>query len=169
MQRRCCCPPERDRALFFQLVLHLIPKRGASETGFHDIVAVALMAVESGRPGDILVNAFGEGIGFLENHADMSPYRYGIDRGTVDVFGVKEHLALCRGAGYELVHSVEGPERRAFPAAGRADYGGHRLSRKGDGEFLNGDKTIGVNDIQLLGGKGDMIGGELQGVFFVHR
>ena len=71
MQRRCCCPPDRPRALFFQAVLHLVPQGCAPQRFPPARPARPYCARRAawGAVGDVVVDAHGEGVCLLEHHA----------------------------------------------------------------------------------------------------
>ncbi len=73
------------------------------------------------RPGDILIDAFGEWVGFLKHHPDAITHLDRIHLVCVDVFSIEHDLSLDRRAGVELVHAVEGPQQRGLSTAGWTD------------------------------------------------
>ena len=66
----------------------------------------------------------GEGVGLLEDHADLGPDLGGVHVVGVYVLIVIEDLAIDMGAGYQLVHPVEASKQGALPTAGGADERG---------------------------------------------
>src|SRR4029450_13874174 len=72
---------------------------------------------------DVAVDAHREGIGLLEDHADVAAHRDRIDLGVVDVLATEVDLTLEAEAAHQVVHAVEAAERGALPAARRTDEG----------------------------------------------
>ena len=73
--------------------------------------------------GHIVVDAHGEGIGFLKNHANAFPQMVYIDI-TIDIFPVQQNFSRDSAALDQVVHTVQAFEQRGFSAAGRTDKGG---------------------------------------------
>ena len=71
MHRRCCCPPERARAVVLQAVLDFVPecRRGEAALQISSSVGVSGTAVEAGAVGHVVEDGHGEGVGLLEDHA----------------------------------------------------------------------------------------------------
>ena len=97
MHRRCCCPPESDRPLCFSLSFTSSHRAAPAQGFFHQVVHVALEAVDARAPGDVLVDALGEGVGLLEDHADAAAHFHRVDVRGVEVLAVEEDLALGMG------------------------------------------------------------------------
>ena len=121
MQSRCCWPPESDRPLFLQLVLDLVPQGCAAQRLLDALVHVALVAIEAQPESDVLVDADGERVGLLEDHADVAPDRDRIDRLGVDILAAELDVALEAESADQVVHAVEAAQHGALAAAGRAD------------------------------------------------
>ncbi len=111
MHRRCCCPPESASPERLQDVLDLVPQGGLAQGAFDQIVHVSLIAVNACSPGDVLVNRLRKRVGLLEDHPDALADCHRIHAAGVQVFSIKEHLALCMRAGDQLIHAVEGPQQ----------------------------------------------------------
>ena len=77
--------------------------------------------MEPGAVGNIIINAHGEGIGALEHHAHLFPQKGYINALGVNVLSVQNHLAGYFYVGYQIVHAVEGFQKRGFSAAAWAD------------------------------------------------
>ena len=73
--------------------------------------------------GDVVEDRLGEGIGFLEHHADLAAQLDHVHVLAVDVLAVEQHLPFDPRAGDDVVHPVERAQEGGFAAAGRADEG----------------------------------------------
>jgi hypothetical protein len=112
-------------ARLVQPVFDLFPQAGFAQRGFHHLVSFGLGAPGRGfgAVGDVVVNRFGKGVGFLEDHADLGPQRHHIDILVVDIDAVQ-----CDGPGDAagvdgVVHAVQTAHEGRFAASGRADHG----------------------------------------------
>ena len=77
-----------------------------------------------GAVGHVVIDAHGEGIGLLEDHADLLAQPGGIHAGGIDILPAVVDLALDADAGDQVVHAVEGLEEGGLAAAGGPDEGG---------------------------------------------
>ena len=89
-----------------------------------------------GAVGDVVVDAHGEGIRLLENHADLPPQLVDVDLRGEDILPIVLDLALDAHARHEIVHAVERLEERRFAAAGGADEGRDAFFRDVHGHAL---------------------------------
>ena len=128
MHSRCCWPPDSDRPLCVQLVLDLVPQRGAAQRLLDLLGHVAAVAVQPQAEGHVAVDAHGERVGLLEHHADVAAHRDRVDGRVVDVLAAEVDVALEAEAADQVVHAVEAAQHRALAAAGRADEGRDRCS-----------------------------------------
>ena len=114
MQRRCCCPPESESPLLCSL--SLTSSQRAAPQGFSTFAAFPLVAVQAQAEGDVVVDARGERIGLLEDHADIAAHGNRVDRGIVDVAPAVMDVAFEAKAAHEVVHAVEAAQYRALAA-----------------------------------------------------
>ena len=156
MQRRCCCPPESSRPERLQLVLDLVPQGRAAERALDQLVHVAPIAVDPRTPGDVVVDALGERIRLLKDHADPAPQDDGVDVGARDQIAVKADIALHACAGDQVVHPVEASEQGALAAARWADQGGDLVARDIDRDLLDRQGRP-VPDGEAAGGEHDRV------------
>ena len=72
MHRRCCWPPESDRPARVQLVLDLVPERGAAQRRFDAVVEFGLrqLLIEPDAESDVVVDRHRKRRRLLEHHAD---------------------------------------------------------------------------------------------------
>src|SRR4030095_11983834 len=84
--------------------------------------------MDAGRPGDVIVDAFGERVGLLEYHADAVTHFYRIHILSIDILTIEGHFALDRCASIELVHTVKGSQQRGLATAGRSEDGCDRIA-----------------------------------------
>ena len=95
MQSRCCWPPESSSPERLSLVLHLVPQGRAAERPLDQLVHVAPIAVDPRTPGDVVVDALGERVRLLKDHADAAPQDDGVDVGARDQVAVEADLAFA--------------------------------------------------------------------------
>ena len=128
------------QGVLLQAVLHLVPDGGAPEGALHDVVQLGLApdAVGPGTVGNIVVDAHGEGVGLLEDHADLPPQGADIHTGGEDVLALVVHLAGDLHAGDQVIHPVQGLEEGGLAAAGGPDQGRDALLRHGEGDVVEG-------------------------------
>src|SRR4030042_461722 len=81
-------------------------------------------AVDAKAVDDIVEYAQGEGVGALEDHADLLPEVEEVGAGPVDVLSVDEDLPRDPDVLDKVRHPVERPEEGRLAAAGRPDEGG---------------------------------------------
>ena len=120
-----------------ELVLDLVPEGGAAERALDQLVHVAPVAVDPRPPGDVVVDALGERVRLLEDHADPAAQRRPASMsGPVMSLAVEADLALHPGAGDQVVHPVEAAQQRALAAARRADQRGDLVAGDVDRDVL---------------------------------
>ena len=119
-----------------ELVLDLVPQRGAAQRVLDALVELALrqLLVEPDAEGDVLVDRHRKRRRLLEHHADAGPQQVEIDTRIDDVEAVELHLSFGVLVRIKVVHPVEHPQQRRLPAARRADEGRHLVlvERQGD-------------------------------------
>ena len=120
-----------------ETILQFIPDGCLTKTSFHDFVQVALPgnAFQTGTIGYIIINALGEGVWLLENHAYMAAQHNGIDF-LVNIYAGKKDLAFYAASWNQIIHAVQSPEECGFAAAGRSDEGSNLVSFNAHGNFL---------------------------------
>ena len=114
------------------MVLHLIPDGRLAEGPLHNVIQPrpGADAVGAGAVGNIIVNAHGEGIGLLEDHADLlAQHRHILLRG-VDLMAVVGKRPGDLHIRNQVVHAVDGAQEGGFAAAGGADESGDLLFGK---------------------------------------
>ena len=72
---------------------------------------VAGKPMDFGTVGDIVENRFGEGIGFLENHAHLGPQEDDIDRSVVYVLLVQEYRPGDAADINGVVHPIQAAKK----------------------------------------------------------
>ena len=95
--------------IFLEPVLDLVPDGRAAQGFFYDVVKLCLVAdaVRSRTVGDVVVDAHGEGVRLLEDHADALAELVHIHGRIVNVFTLVGDLARDFHAAHEVVHPVE--------------------------------------------------------------
>ena len=114
-------------ARLLELVLDVVPERGAAEAALDELVHVALVAVDPRPEGDVLVDRLRERVRLLEDHPDAAADGDRIDRLREQVLAVEQDPALGAVRRDEVVHPVDRPQQRRLAAAGRADQRGDRV------------------------------------------
>ena len=125
MHSRCCCPPDSPSALFFSRSL-TSSQMAASRRDFSTISSSSArlrMPWVPGPVGHVVVDAHGKGIGLLEHHAHLLAQPGGVQVLVENILAFKAYLALDVNAGDQVIHAVEGFEKRGLAAAGGADEG----------------------------------------------
>ena len=123
-----------------QAVLDFVPQAGGFEGafgGFFEDGAFA-DAVDAQRVDDVFEDGLGEGVGFLEDHADAFAEGDDVDAGGVDFAAVDVDGAVDAAGVDEVVHAVEAAEEGGFAAAGGADEGGDSFFGDVRGRFVEG-------------------------------
>ena len=59
-----------------------------------------------GPIGDVVINTHWEGIGLLEYHAHLLPYKRGVHAGIVNILSVQEHLSIHLHAVHQIVENA---------------------------------------------------------------
>ena len=129
-------PARQAQPAGIELVLDLVPQRGAAQRILDALVEFALrqLLVKPDAEGDVLVDRHRERRRLLEHHADAGPQQVEIDTRIDDVEAVELHLSFGVLVRIKVVHPVEHPQQRRLPAARRADEGRHLVlvERQGD-------------------------------------
>ena len=116
------------QGILVEAVLDLVPEGGIAERLLDDLVECLLVAdaLEAEAVGDVVVNGLGEGVGFLEDHADVAAQGDDVDLRAVDVDAPDADLAAeDAGAVDRVVEPVEGAQEGGLATAGGADEGGN--------------------------------------------
>ena len=126
-----------ERALV-QAVFHFLPQRGAAQAALHRLVEHGSLAHagDAQAVDDVFVDGFGEGIRFLEDHADKSAQGDDFDRRIPDAAAGKLDVAGVTDAVDQLVHAVEIAQQSRFAAAGRSDERGDLALGNVEGDVL---------------------------------
>jgi hypothetical protein len=112
-----------------ELVLDLVPDRGAAKALLDQLVHVALVARHTRAERDVVVDRLGERVWLLEHHPDPAPDLDRVDLWVVQVHAVIQHLAREPRGGDEVVHPVEAAQQRALAATRGADERGDPVPR----------------------------------------
>ena len=119
---------------FMKFVFNLVPEGGLAEGLLDDLVELGFVVATGDTKGedDVLVDGFGEGVVFLEDHTDAfaegDDFEYWVKQaGAVeaDITGVADAID-------EIVHAVEVAEQGGFAATGGADESGDVAFREGE-------------------------------------
>ena len=101
--------------------------------------------------GHILVDGFREGVRALEDHADEFSQVHHIDVGGIDVLPPETHGAPDPAGGNQVVHPVEAPEERGFPASRGADERRDPVSEDVDIDVFQG-RGLAVEEVETPSG-----------------
>ena len=112
-----------------QLVLDLVPQRGAAQCRFDAVVELGFrqLLVEPDAESDVVVDRHRKRRRLLEHHADLGAQQIEVEPGRENVLAVDQHLAGRALPGIKLVDAVEDAQQGRLAAARRADEGGHPL------------------------------------------
>jgi hypothetical protein len=115
------------QAGFLQLVLDLVPKRGALQRMFDAVgqFAARQALIEIDAESDVVMDRHGKRRRLLEHHADLGAQEIDVLLAVENVFAVEQNLAFRALARIELVNPVHHAQERRLPATGRPDEGGH--------------------------------------------
>ena len=110
-------------------IFDFIPYGRIPQRTLYDFVQLHLVgdAVGTGAVGNIIVDAHGEGIGFLEHHANLLAQLVHIHFLGENVGALISNVTGDLHAGDQVVHAVEGFQESRLTAAGRADKCGNAL------------------------------------------
>ena len=111
--------------------------------------AAVLDALQAQPVGNVFIDGFREGVGFLEHHADPSPQVGHIHRLVIDILAVELDAALHTATVDEIVHPVETAKQGGFAATARTDKGGDTLAGYGHINTLKG-LLLAVIQVQVL-------------------
>src|SRR5262245_18590296 len=143
----------QGKAVGHQLVLDLLPQRGAAQRGFHPVIDVGLgePLVQPDAERDVLVDRHRERRRLLEHHADPGAQQVEVLLGREQVLAVEQDFAVGALVRVEVVHPVEDAQQRRLPAAGRADEGGHQAAIERQADALQGF-AVAVIEVELPDG-----------------
>lgn len=115
-----------SESTLLEAVFDFIPKSGSLETSLADFVEYrsVAFAVDAKRVNNVIVDAHGEGIRFLEDHSHPFAEFDNVDAFVVDRLAVETHVSLNPYDVEEIVHAVDAAKQRAFSAARRANHSG---------------------------------------------
>ena len=119
-----------ERAVL-ESVLYFVPQRGPAQTLFYGVgqdVATS-NSVDARAVGDVVEDRFRERIGLLEDHSDVPTQ--GDDIRVEQILAEERDLPFRVRTGVQLVHAVEGAQKRALSTAGRPHDRGHAVERDG--------------------------------------
>ena len=103
----------------------------------------------AGTVGHVVVDGHGERVGLLEDHADVAAQLGHIPAGGVDLLSPIGERAGNFYTLDQVVHPVDGAEKRGFPAAGRADEGRDVVCWNVQGDAFQG-VGLPVIEVQVL-------------------
>ena len=107
-----------------QPILDLFPEPGATQGFLHDLFQISLgvrQSMNAGAIGDVLEDAFREGVGLLEHHADLGAQGHDIHLLAIDVGAVHDDIAGDAASRNGVVHAVEAAQEGGLAAARGAD------------------------------------------------
>ncbi len=93
----------------FEAIFELIPDRGLTKAPFHNFIKHRLVfdPVDAWAISDVIIYAFGKGIGLLKDHPNLTAQSDGIQI-SIDIYAIKQNFAFHTGIGHEVIHTVEG-------------------------------------------------------------
>ncbi len=145
-----------------EAIFDLIPEGGGAQALFDpltDFCAIALAAYFQ-AVGDVVEDGAGEGVGFLEDHADLAAEGDGVEGGGVDVEAFDLNGALGDfGAGDAVIHAVKAAQESGFAATGGADQGGDGVAWDGHGDAIE-SLGLAIVEMQVADLNRDLIRGE---------
>ena len=97
-----------SQGILLQTVLDFVPDCGTAQGLFHDVIQLCLVgnAVGTGTVGNIIVNAHGKWVGFLEHHAHFLAQIVYI--GIENILTIVCNLTGDLHRGNQVVHPVQG-------------------------------------------------------------
>src|SRR6266480_1805220 len=105
-----------------QPVLDLVPQSGVLQALLDHLVDLGFRPAEDvWAIGHVVVDRLRKRVGPLKEHADLAKQLDDIGVGREDVVTVQQHLPAGPGAGDEVVHAVEDPQKGGLAAAGGPD------------------------------------------------
>src|SRR5262249_6207656 len=105
--------------------------------------------VEPQPEGDVPVDAHGERVGLLKDHADVAAHRHRIDARSVDVATAIVNVPVEPEAAHQVVHAVDAAQDRALAAAGRADERGDTVARNAQLRIADGEEVAVVDGTEV--------------------
>ena len=148
MHRRCCCPPERLRALALSRCLTSSQSAACCSARSTRPSRSSFLPEDARAEGDVVVDRLRERVRLLEDHADELADLDRVDLRAVEVEAVVEELALHLGSGDEVVHAVEAADERALAAARGPDHRRHLVRGDVEREAANG-RLAAVRDLEV--------------------
>src|SRR5215813_3186396 len=94
---------ERKPALI-QLVFHLVPQCGTAQCLLDLGSFIAFVTIEPQSESDVVEDAGREGIRLLEDHADKSTHRDGVDAVTVDITAAITYVSFEAKSADQIIH-----------------------------------------------------------------
>ena len=95
----------------------------------------------TGAIGDVVVDAHGERVRFLEHHAHPLPQQVHVHI-AVDVLAVQTNVTSDLAALHQIVHPVQGLQQRRLAAAGGADKGTDLMFRQFQIDIFQGMERV---------------------------
>ena len=111
---------------FVQPILQLVPHGGSAQGFLHDAVQQRALADAegAGTVGDVVVDAHGERVGLLKDHAHVAAQVVDVDL-AVDVHIPDAEVTRYAATVHQVVHPVEALEKGRFAAPRRTDERRH--------------------------------------------
>src|SRR6266404_7396388 len=119
---------EAESALF-QLVLDLVPQRGAPQSLLDAVLHLARweLLVEADAEGDVVGDRHWEWRWLLKHHPDLGAQEVEILPGVEDIAAIDEHVAGRALSGIEVIDPIDHAQQGGFAASRGSDEGGDRL------------------------------------------
>ncbi len=136
---------------FFELVLHLVPERGAAERLLDPVGDFAFreLEVQPHRVGDVVEHRHRERRRLLEDHADLAAQFEHIDVAVEDVLPVDPDLPLRALAAIEFKDPVVDAQMGRFAAAGGTDHGRDPVGGDIDGIVEQRLMAAGIIEVEM--------------------
>ena len=147
----CLLAAGEAQRILLQPVLYLVPDGGTPQGALHQLVQLGLAAdaVGPGAVGNVVIDAHGEGIGFLKHHADLTAQAAHVRSRRIDIFPPIADLAGDLHPRHQIVHAVQGFQKCGLAAAGGADKGGDAFLRDVHGDAVQRLMSA-VPQVQIL-------------------
>ena len=136
---------------FMQLVLHFVPQGGSFQAALHCFIQfrAAVAARHAEGEDDVFINAFGERVVFLEDHAHPLAQGDDFHARVVQAGAVYADVPFMAHFRDQVVHAVDVAEQGGFPAAGGADKGRHLVGFKGHA-YVEENLLVSVMEAEVL-------------------